>query len=83
MVEPKKLTAGLFAILLGGIGVQHFYTGQILRGVLDVLFFWTYIPAIIGIIEGIVWLTDTDNEWNKRVSKWNNTNGNGGQTAIA
>jgi TM2 domain-containing membrane protein YozV len=47
--------------------VGHFYTGQTLRGVLDVIFFWTAIPAIIGIVEGIIWLTDTEAEWAARV----------------
>ena len=69
--NPDQLTAGLFAILLGGIGVHHFYTGQTLRGVLDILFCWTGIPAIIGLVEGIVWLCDDDAGWAERVAKWN------------
>ncbi|MBQ8703111.1 MAG: TM2 domain-containing protein [Bacteroidales bacterium] len=69
--NPDKLTAGLLAILLGDIGVQHFYTGQALRGVLDILFCWTGVPAIIGLIEGIVWLCDDDEGWAERVAKWN------------
>ena len=71
MRNIKQTTAGIFAILLGGIGVQHFYTGQILRGVLDVLFCWTYIPAIIGFVEGLIWLCDDEEEWKRRVEKWN------------
>ena len=69
--DPEQLTAGLLAILLGDFGVHHFYTGQTLRGVLDILFCWTGIPAIIGLIEGIVWLCDDNDEWAERVAKWN------------
>lgn len=32
----KRTTAGILSILLGGIGIGRFYTGQILRGILFV-----------------------------------------------
>ena len=70
--NPKQTTAAILSILLGDFGVGHFYTGQTLRGVLDVIFFWTAIPAIIGIVEGIIWLTDTEAEWAARVEGWKN-----------
>ena len=70
--NPKQTTAAILNILLGDFGVGHFYTGQTLRGVLDVIFCWTGIPAIIGIVEGIIWLTDTEAEWDARVEGWNN-----------
>ena len=68
--NPKQTTAAILNILLGDFGVGHFYTGQTLRGVLDIVFCWTGIPAIIGIIEGIIWLTDTEEEWAARVEGW-------------
>ena len=70
--NPKQTTAAILNILLGDFGVGHFYTGHTLRGVLDVIFFWTGIPGIIGIVEGIIWLTDTEEEWAARVEGWNN-----------
>ncbi len=70
--NPKQTTAAILSILLGDIGVGHFYTGQTLRGVLDIIFCWTGIPGIIGIVEGIIWLTDTEEEWAARVEGWNN-----------
>ena len=70
--NPKQTTAAILSILRGDVGVGHFYTGQTLRGVLDVIFFWTAIPAIIGIVEGIIWLTDTEAEWAARVEGWKN-----------
>ena len=65
----KRTTAGILNILLGGIGVGHFYIGQILRGILDILFCWTYIPSLIGLVEGIIWLTDSDEEFNNKFNK--------------
>ena len=56
----SRLAAALFALLLGGIGVHKFYLGRIGWGVVYVLFFWTVIPAIVGFIEGIIYLTMTD-----------------------
>ena len=69
--DPDKVAAGVLNILLGGFGVGHFYTGQTIRGVLDVLFCWTGIPAAIGLVEGIIWLCEDDDAWNERVAKWN------------
>ena len=69
--NPNQIAAGVLSILLGDIGVGHFYTGQTLRGVLDILFCWTGVPAIIGLVEGIIWLCDSEEEWSERVAKWN------------
>ncbi|MGN6107806.1 MAG: TM2 domain-containing protein [Kofleriaceae bacterium] len=56
----NKTTAGLFALLLGGLGIHRFYLGHTGMGVLYLLFCWTFIPAIAALIEGILYLTMTD-----------------------
>ena len=56
----NKLVAGLLALLLGGLGIHKFYLGQPGKGVIYLLFCWTYIPAIIGFIEGITILCAND-----------------------
>lgn len=68
--NPDQTTAAILNILLGDFGVGHFYTGQTLRGVLDIIFCWTGIPAVIGIVEGIIWLTDSEERWAARVAEW-------------
>jgi len=56
----SRIAAALFAILLGGIGVHKFYLGKIGMGILYLVFCWTFIPAIVGFIEGIIYLTMSD-----------------------
>jgi len=55
--SKDKNVAGLLALFLGGIGVHHFYLGNAGRGILYLLFFWTFIPAIIALIEAIIFFT--------------------------
>lgn len=66
MKKTDRKTAGLLAILLWGIGWQHFYMGNIIMGIICILFCWTRIPLIIGIIEGIVYLCHDDKRWDER-----------------
>ena len=55
-----KLVAGLLGIFLGGIGVHKFYLGKVGLGIVYILFCWTGIPAIVGLIEGIIYLCSDD-----------------------
>ena len=64
----SKTTAGLLAIFLGGLGIHKFYLGKNGKGILYLVFCWTYIPALIGLVEGIIYLTSSDeNFYNKYV----------------
>ncbi|WP_096190868.1 TM2 domain-containing protein [Neobacillus soli] len=65
----SKVAAGVLAILLGGLGVHKFYLGKIGMGILYILFCWTSIPSLIGLIEGIIYLTKSDEEWNRQYNK--------------
>ena len=62
----SKVAAGLFAILLGGIGIHKFYLGRIGWGIVYLLFCWTFIPAIVGLIEGILYLTASDEDFERK-----------------
>ena len=59
----NKVTAGILAILLGGLGIHKFYLGKTGAGILSIIFCWTYIPSIIGIVEGITYLTQNDHNF--------------------
>ncbi|MCL4407698.1 MAG: zinc-ribbon domain and TM2 domain-containing protein [Thermotogae bacterium] len=59
-IHHKRITAGILGILLGGLGIHQFYLHNIGWGILMLIFCWTGIPAIIGLIQGILYLTETD-----------------------
>ena len=40
----SRTTAGLLALLLGGVGMHRFYLGKPFSGVFYLLFCWTFIP---------------------------------------
>ena len=61
----SKTTAGLLAILLGGLGAHKFYLGKTGMGILYLVFCWTYIPGIIGLVEGIIYLTKSDADFHR------------------
>lgn len=56
----SKAVAAILAIFLGGIGAHKFYLGEIGMGILCLCFCWTFIPATIGFIEGIIYLCTSD-----------------------
>ena len=42
------------ALLFGSFGVHKFCAGRVWVGLLYAVFSWTFIPGVIGIIEGIL-----------------------------
>ncbi|WP_216624661.1 TM2 domain-containing protein [Paenibacillus foliorum] len=67
--RKSKTTAGILAILLGGLGVHKFYLGKVGWGIVYLLFCWTYIPALIGFIEGIIYLASSDESFNMKYGR--------------
>jgi TM2 domain-containing membrane protein YozV len=65
----RRVAAAIFAILLGSFGVHRFYLGQVGWGILYILFCWTFIPAVAGLIEGIVYLTKSDEEFDAKYGR--------------
>jgi TM2 domain-containing membrane protein YozV/predicted RNA-binding Zn-ribbon protein involved in translation (DUF1610 family) len=61
--RKDRVTASVLAILLGSFGAHRFYLGHIGLGFLYLIFFWTWIPGIVGLIEGIIYLTQSDEEF--------------------
>lgn len=53
----NQIAYGLFALFLGGFGVHKFYVGKVGLGIVYLLFCWTFIPAIIALVEGIIAFT--------------------------
>jgi TM2 domain-containing membrane protein YozV len=60
----KKLAAGILGILIGGLGIHKFYLGYTKEGIIQILLsFACGIGALIGLIEGILYLTKSDQEF--------------------
>ncbi len=71
--QKSKIVAGVLALLLGGFGAHKFYLGMTKQAVimlLGVLVGWILIlpPFIVGVtalIEGIIYLTKSDEEFHE------------------
>ncbi len=70
--QKSKVAAGVLAILLGGLGIHKFYIGAPGAGVIMLLctflgwvllFIPTLIVWLISIIEGIIYLTKSDEDF--------------------
>ena len=64
-VESKKTLAGLMGIFLGGFGVHKFILGYTTEGILMIVItlFTCGIGSILGLVEGIIYLTKSDEEF--------------------
>ena len=69
MGADKKMAAGICGILIGSLGVHKFVLGYTTEGVIMCLVslltcgFGAPIMSIIGIVEGIMYLTKSDEEF--------------------
>jgi len=61
--ENKKIVSGIFAILLGSLGIHKFYLGYITEGAIQLILGLVGIGGLIGLIEGIIYLTKTDEDF--------------------
>ncbi len=62
----NKTTTILLAIFLGSFGAHHFYLKQKKKGVLYLIFFWTFIPLIISFIDSIVFMRMSEERFHKK-----------------
>jgi TM2 domain-containing membrane protein YozV len=63
--SEKKVAAGVLAILLGAFGVHKFYLGYTKAGIIQILLSLLCIGGLIGLIEGIIYLTKSDEEFDR------------------
>ena len=69
--SKSKIAAGLLAILLGSLGIHKFYLGYTQAGVImllvsllgSIVIIGPVAMSIIGLIEGIIYLTKTDEQF--------------------
>ena len=66
----QKVVAGILGILLGWLGIHHFYLGSTGAGVICLLASFCFgLGGIIGIIEGIMLLIMKDEEFEARYNQ--------------
>lgn len=61
--ESKRIICGVCAILLGGFGVHRFLLDDAKGGIIRILLSLLCIGGLIGLIEGIIYLTKTDEDF--------------------
>ena len=64
--NKSRVTAAVLAFFLGGFGVHKFYLGRPGAGILYLLFFWTFVPALIAFVEFIIYLTMSDEAFSEK-----------------
>jgi len=60
----NKSTATILCFFLGWLGAHKFYLGKSGLGIIYLIFFWSYVPAIVAFIEFFMLLFMTDDEFN-------------------
>jgi TM2 domain-containing membrane protein YozV len=63
--SSKKMTAGICGILLGAWGVHKFILGYNKEGIIQIVITLVTcgVGGIVGLIEGIIYLTKSDEEF--------------------
>lgn len=64
-----KNVAAILAIFGGFIGLHRYYLGQIGKGVLSTIFFFTFIPTIISFIDFVVFITQSKESFDAKYNK--------------
>lgn len=65
----NKTTAGILAILLGGLGIHKFYLGNTKGGIIYIILeLCCLIGSILGVIDGIIYLMDTEEKFQERIA---------------
>ena len=65
----SRVAAILLALFLGGLGAHKFYLGQVGMRLLYLVFCWTGIPAIVALVEAILYLLASDEDFQKKYVK--------------
>lgn len=62
-----RQASALLAIFLGTVGAHKWYLRRPWEAILYCVFFWTFIPTVLGVMEGIWYLSLSDDEFRARV----------------
>ena len=65
----NKVTAGVLGILLGFLGIHHFYLGSTTSGIICIAANCVCAGGILGLVEGIMLLVMTDAEFDAKYNQ--------------
>jgi TM2 domain-containing membrane protein YozV len=65
----NKNIAAVLAFFLGGLGAHKFYLGKTGQGILYLVFVWTFIPAFIALIDMLILLCMSDEEFDRKYNQ--------------
>jgi len=63
-MKVNKILYSALSFFLGGLGVHKFFVNKTGLGLLYLLFCWTGIPGVVGMVEGVLTLmrpSDSEN----------------------
>ncbi len=67
--RKSRAAAVLCAVPFGALGLHKFYLGKPGKGFIYLFFFWTMIPSLLGLIEGVNYALMGDEEFQRRYSQ--------------
>lgn len=67
--DKSKGGATLLALTLGGLGAHRFYLGQPKVGLAMLLFCWTFLPALVGVVDFVRLAFMSDREFAERYGR--------------
>jgi TM2 domain-containing membrane protein YozV len=63
--KNRSVSVGL-SLVFGGLGAHKFYLDKPGSGFLYLMFFWTGIPSILGIVDGVRYIRMDEEEFHRR-----------------
>lgn len=71
-MRKSKPTVVLLAVFLGIFGAHHFYLKNYWRGIFFVLFSWTFVPILIGLVDAVIFAMMSDEMFDKKYNSLEN-----------
>lgn len=68
-LRNRRLGATVIALMFGWCGGHWFYLGRPARGVFNMIFMLTLIPAIVAFVRALTWLGMTNGEFEDWMKK--------------
>lgn len=67
--RKSKVTAGVLAFFLGGLGLHKFYTGAWGWGIVYIVLCITLVPGAVAMVEAIHYLTLSETEFQRKAGQ--------------